>query len=581
MASKISWFNRTLYKKNLTGCWPLWVITSILACLVPLSVWAGADGISKASVITALQVVCGGNPFFLNIYGLIAVAITWRFLHQPRRTLMMHALPLSRNCIFLTGILSSITVILIPYAVACVILIFLSIPVGVPAAAMLQSAAVIFGELLICVAMGTFCAMITGSTVMMVVLYFVFNYLAVFTDSLISSYSEGFLFGIPGNSFDGLEFLSPMVYVGDSVMLESGAGNSTYLQGRLTLAVYGLLSILLILLCWLIYRRRNSESAGEAISVRILRPVFLCGVTVYSALTLGRIFYTILFGFFFGTQYYRLIPIICCMAAGGLIGFLAASMLLKKSFRVFDTKHLAGAAATVAGCIIFCVLLRADIGGQVGYIPARDEVSSVTVTVNSDTFNGNYLIRRGENALMEQVMDLQRELIAEKDELTQPGYDSYLSSYYDYCIVWYKYKLVSGETVERSYRFVVTSEPLRGIMESLQTGAAEIRRLHLDQDGFVLEGVWLENSYSPEQLGSVQTSELLAAIRADMEDGAMPMTDTDVFDLSMEYIYRDPDRTEPSAAALYDNIRLAIPSAMERTRTYLRSIGYDSFVLSN
>ena len=61
------------------------------------------------------------------------------------------------------------------------------------------------------------------------------------------------------------------------------------LEGFWLIALYGLVGVLLLAAAWALYRVRRSESAGDIVAFRALRPVFRFGVPVLSALTLGRL----------------------------------------------------------------------------------------------------------------------------------------------------------------------------------------------------------------------------------------------------------------------------------------------------
>ena len=57
MQSKISCFNQTLFRKNLTRFWPLWVVASFLAALAPLAVLLERSLAQLQDNMVKLQVV--------------------------------------------------------------------------------------------------------------------------------------------------------------------------------------------------------------------------------------------------------------------------------------------------------------------------------------------------------------------------------------------------------------------------------------------------------------------------------------------------------------------------------------------
>ena len=209
-------------------------------------------------------------------------------------------------------------------------------------------------------------------------------------------------------------------------------------------------------------------------------------------------------------------------------------------------------------------------------MPDNGQIKRLYVDISADDQRGMYLVQGDETELLDQLKALHGEIISEKDELMnrQPGANT---SFYNYDTIYYRYTLRSGELVERRYYIAGTTDALRSHIEGLREGSAGIRSLHLDSDGFELESADIvSDSDGVETLTSLQASELLAAMRADAEAGALPLRNFNWDEVLLEFVCKDPD-TRPAGASLYDSVSLAITPEMTNTREYLRSIGYDSF----
>ena len=123
MPSKRSFFNRTLFLKNLGRFWPLWGGVSLAGAMLPLYLllamlqrqihWVEplefAERLSAAAAYLVPAFTCG--------YAILCAMAVWGYLCNSRSAGMMHALPVDRTCLFVTGVLSGLAMILIPYAV--------------------------------------------------------------------------------------------------------------------------------------------------------------------------------------------------------------------------------------------------------------------------------------------------------------------------------------------------------------------------------------------------------------------------------------------------------------------------------
>ena len=122
MQSKRSFFNATLFRKNLTRFWPLWAVPSFIGALFPLAALTQImryDETLQPLEVTEIyyQVVTYGAPIISLIYGVLVAAAVWSYLYNSRSVGMMHTLPVDRKGLFATGVLSGMAMMLIPYAV--------------------------------------------------------------------------------------------------------------------------------------------------------------------------------------------------------------------------------------------------------------------------------------------------------------------------------------------------------------------------------------------------------------------------------------------------------------------------------
>ena len=122
MPSKRSFFNRTLFRKNLSRFWPLWGGISLVGAMLPLYLMLAliqqAEPIERQHFAEGMyQLAAGFVPAFTCCYAILCAMAVWGYLYNARAVGMMHTLPVDRTCLLVTNTLSGLAMVLIPYAV--------------------------------------------------------------------------------------------------------------------------------------------------------------------------------------------------------------------------------------------------------------------------------------------------------------------------------------------------------------------------------------------------------------------------------------------------------------------------------
>ena len=388
MQSKRSFFNRTLFRKNLTRYWPLWGTAALLGCLPPLYLLLGLLSDPRADVSPGefaaglYSVTAEVVPILTFFYAIMAAMAVWGYLFSPRSVGLMHALPIDRNGLFVTGTLSGLAMLLIPYAVTGGLVCLIALAWGFLdiGAVCVTAAAVVFMNLIF-FGIATLCAMCTGHQLALPALYVAVNFFAVAAELLIRWVSSGLLFGVSQVSGDSLlEFLSPMSYLAghlnDRYYTGEAGERIFYLEGFGAAALYGLAGLVLLGLSWALCRRRKSERAGDVVAFRWLRPLFRGAMAAIGALGLGPLLYMLVWESFFQRGHYTdPVPMASCMALTGLVGYYAASMLLEKSLRVFRGSWK-GAVSVCLAAAALCAGLALDPLGISSWVPEAEDIQN-------------------------------------------------------------------------------------------------------------------------------------------------------------------------------------------------------------
>ena len=566
MGSGKSYFNPTLFGKNLARFWPIWgLYTLIWVVLLPAGVLLRRDVWNKGNAWEfPLTLLDGSRNMALVLaflFGILCAMAVFSYLYSVRSVGMLHALPMRREGLFLTNYLSGLAFLWAPnFAVFLLAL-----------AAEALNGSVVFSSLftwlvvtcLLCLffySFAVFCAMFTGHILALPAFYLILNFLASVITYLLESIAREFLFGFNGAVWaeKWAFWFTPALKLLRATGLDYMSSTPRYC-GLGLVALYALIGLVLAGIALAVYNRRQLERAGDVITVGWVRPVFRYGMALCCAITLGAFFYSI---------FYTLLPrgawtLLGWMLLWGAVGCFIAEMLLKKRLWVFKTSW--------KGCVIFLVCLVAamatlelDLLGFERKVPDAAQVKSVQISgMNSAPYDtGSYpSFTATDPQTIGEITNLHSAITQRKEELeavqssgisTQSwisgsnGLDLQVetSTY-----VRLRYELTDGSVVERWYDLPIRAEDL----EDPSTPAARLSQL-INQPQVTSEiyfgsigetarlvDACLMNLYNPEDdsygfeyLPADLLEPLLEAIQADMAEG----------NLGRRYLLDDQERMD-------------------------------------
>ena len=117
MRSKISFFNGTIFKKNFTHYWPIWVLFLIyLICQIPIRIFgttSSIPGVTAADVILQQKTnnyfnVLSGTlqPMVCFAGGMISAMAVFHYMYFQRNAQAYHSFPVRREELFFTNYIS-------------------------------------------------------------------------------------------------------------------------------------------------------------------------------------------------------------------------------------------------------------------------------------------------------------------------------------------------------------------------------------------------------------------------------------------------------------------------------------------
>lgn len=453
MRSGTSFFNGTVFKKTVLRYWPLWGAYSVIWLVVlPLNglmaLQRGAAGMGRGPLesfaIDTVSDVAGGFGLALAVvFGALCAMAMFSHLYNARSANFFGGLPVRREALFLTHYLAGLAFLLAPNLAIFLLTLAVELAGGHVCWVSLGFwLAVLCGECFFFYSLAVFCAMFTGSILSMPAFYIIVNALAAGIYGLLALVFRGFYYGFagfPAGVSELAEWLTPVARLRHMVGMQStytmasmpllpqrdldfvaGTGgiwvsDNRYVNvyGLGTVGAYALAALALAVGAFFLYRARRLESAGDVVSVKAMRPVFLYGMAFCVGLSFGMA--TVLFTG--GGE----ISLMAAILVWGLIGYFLARMLLEKSFRVFH-RWKGALAVAVVFVALFCVV-GYDLTGFETRVPAADQVARVDLEgfgVTNLADGGDVLLGKGDSPeLAECVTLLHRAAVEQRD--TRPA----------------------------------------------------------------------------------------------------------------------------------------------------------------
>ena len=514
MQSKTSYFNFTLFWKNVTRFWPLWSgYTVIWALILPMaglndlrngwwSRWDSATGYGFHRHL--LDSVPGVGIGLAAVMGILLAMALFSYLYQSRAACMFHSLPIRREGIFLTNYAAGVVFFLVPNTLVALLTLLVEAAAGdVSLWALGVWWLLVNGACLFFFSFAVFCAMFTGHILALPVFYAILNFLVVVVSTLLNNILSDSLYG-----WDGFADMT-LVQILTPVWGMGGSADWYMYQETLTMAnplvfgLYVLAGVVLAVLALVIYRRRQVESAGDVVSVSWVRPIFKYGVALCSGLVIGLGTYLIV-------GFYGALALWASMLLWTVIGYFVAEMLLKKTFRVLHAWKGAVAAALV---VVICYAgVEADLFGYESRVPAADRVASVSI-YGMDSFpydKGSYVSMDTEDPeLVAKVVALHQAIVEQRGE--QDRSDNWTGNWGSVNLR-LSYELSDGTRLRRDYYAPVWEEELS------QPGTVAYAAQQLvDDPEFVL------NAYDIQEISSY-TAESVDITTATGEYGYMTIS---------------------------------------------------------
>lgn len=467
--SSSRYFSLAMYLQTLKMYGPIWILHGIIWFFnIPLQILkyeSGYYGVTVDQLVLNYPNSLATTGLVVSIlFGLFSAMCGFRYLYESRSVNMVHSLPTRREGLFLTQYLAGLSFLVIPnlFNLVCSVLALMS--QGGSAYSLLvfffwhQTLSSVFFY-----HFGVFCGMFTGSMAALPLFYAIFNGVVYFVSLLMEPIFAIYLVGFQSLNFSSsalVHYLTPTYALYNAFRTYVSYENLTSeLSSVATVYAYTAVGFLLVLVSFFLFRARHLERAGDAVSVKCMRPVFrfcvsLIGGVAAAVMSVNMLYYA-------ASDQTIALALLLFSLFWGILAYFVAEMILQKTFRVLKIWK----QSLVMGGAIIALFggLALDVFGFESYIPKPNEISHISVynsaVLPQDSLRNTTLVLDPEH--FELVTDLHTYALAAARN------DQYASD--TLTTVSFQYTLQSGKSVTRSYHFNFGSqtEDLISSMEAL------------------------------------------------------------------------------------------------------------------
>ena len=372
MSLQNKFFNSGLYKNNLKRFkWGsiLYFVILLISGPIAMALEYPYDGYYKHHHIS--QFLCA-----IFAVPVIASVVVYRYLHTKKQVDLFHSLPISRSAMYVTNLVSIITLVFAPVILNGIITVIEASAMGFSVTyaviSMLWQLFINFVMLSISVV----AVMLTGNSFAAIVVTYIINLMpaayvllttGIFTQNLygyseIGSITEQFVIHLPMVRYCSLLGM----FYQDEVFPK--------LIGIWEIIITLVIAVILFAVSYVLYKKRKSETAGEVVAFGILNPVFKVLIT-FAVSMLGY--------FAFSVNDANILLMTVTVLIITFVVWFGLEMVITKAVKVFGKYK----GFLVFSVIVIAVCISIETGG-LGYekrVPKVSEIESVMCSFGYET----------------------------------------------------------------------------------------------------------------------------------------------------------------------------------------------------
>lgn len=459
MKCKTSCFNPSLAKNTLRRFWPLPVCSFFLflfSLVLPFYRFVH-EATSETMQLYFDTYAADGEDLAYNVkdylgseyliqalmlagLALVAALLLFQHLHGKKEIQFYLGFPMRRSGLYLTSMFTGFGMILVPMALCYGLLAGISLHFNLSPQPVGQLLLISVLLLLLFYGMAVLACVLAGQRFGAFLLYAGMHGAALVIWMGLAHVAECFIPGFSAsvNPPQWLVWLIPFVHLFSDSILD--AQNVFHLTVPL---VYGIVGFVLLVLSGALYQIRRAETAGDMLSFTAIKILS----KLLAALAVGLGGFALLQLVAFPNQSISFGVLMLLVLAFIAVGWVAAEMIIQKSFRIFHPRSvlIGGALLVVTATVMLSA--KADAFGYIYRIPASDQVESASISM--DHYQGYYFVE----VSPEDALSLHETILDHLGQFT--GYDGDYSTLH----LAVSYGLKDGSTMERTYYFRSTVLP--------------------------------------------------------------------------------------------------------------------------
>ena len=472
MTSKISCFDRAVFRRALKKTAPVWILYTLYGLLLPLRLFSFCRGVSSCTddflvqiektILGYARINASLLPFLLG--GLLAwVLFFWLF--RAGTAYFYAALPVRRETLFLTNYLTGLLLCAAPALLSSLLL--WAVGAGFGAAVFVPAMQVFTATMLGFLLFFSFAVLVccvVGQMAAMPIVYVILNFTFFVLETIVRHLLFTFVYGMPYSQSSTMQSFAlhatpvlGLLQGGFRVATDWAERDGMYymeyaprLEGWGYLGALAALGLVFALCAFLLLKHREMERSGDVIAVGWLRPVALYVFTIGCALVLGALMAELFSSNTADNFWYVLL----FLFMGAFVGYFAGKMLLQKTVHVFRSGWLGLGACCLALLLAFGAA-EFDLFGYSRYLPERSAVQAAGLT----HYQSNGLYTTQDDAFIQDVLNLHTAAVSEKSKQEHRRHAYQLGT--DYTEQFYIiYRMTDGTLTERYYSIVYSEADL-------------------------------------------------------------------------------------------------------------------------
>lgn len=472
MTSKISCFDRAVFRRALKKTAPVWILYTLYELLLPLRLFSFCRGVSSCTddflvqiektILGYARINASLLPFLLG--GLLAwVLFFWLF--RAGTAYFYAALPVRRETLFLTNYLTGLLLCAAPALLSSLLL--WAVGAGFGAAVFVPAMQVFTATMLGFLLFFSFAVLVccvVGQMAAMPIVYVILNFTFFVLEAIVRHLLFTFVYGMPYSQSSTMQSFAlhatpvlGLLQGGFRVATDWAERDGMYymeyaprLEGWGYLGALAALGLVFALCAFLLLKHREMERSGDVIAVGWLRPVALYVFTIGCALVLGALMAELFSSNTSDNFWYVLL----FLFVGAFVGYFVGKMLLQKTIHVFQSGWLGLGAC----CLVLLLAFGAaefDLFGYSRYLPERSAVQAAGLT----HYQSNGLYTTQDDAFIQDVLNLHTAAVSEKSKQEHRRHAYQLGT--DYTEQFYiTYRMTDGTLTERYYSIVYSEADL-------------------------------------------------------------------------------------------------------------------------